>query len=36
MCKNETQRLQLDNLTKICEMLGAGITDILELSGRRL
>ncbi|MGG0757547.1 helix-turn-helix domain-containing protein [Brevibacillus laterosporus] len=36
MCKNETQRLQLDNLAKICEVLGVGITDILELSDRRL
>ncbi|QDX93779.1 XRE family transcriptional regulator [Brevibacillus laterosporus] len=31
MCKNETQRLQLDNLAKICEVLGVGITDVLEL-----
>ncbi|WP_302622167.1 helix-turn-helix domain-containing protein [Brevibacillus laterosporus] len=36
MCKNETQRLQLDNLAKICEVLGIGITDVLELSNERL
>ncbi|MBG9774235.1 helix-turn-helix domain-containing protein [Brevibacillus laterosporus] len=36
MCKNETLRLPLDNLAKICEVLGVGITDILELSDRRL
>ncbi|AUM66387.1 XRE family transcriptional regulator [Brevibacillus laterosporus] len=36
MCKNETQRLQLDNLAKICEVLGVEITDVLELVDERL
>jgi len=31
MCNNETKRLPLDNLTKICEVLECEITDILEL-----
>jgi putative transcriptional regulator len=31
MCRNQTQRLPLDNLAKICEVLGCEITDILEL-----
>ncbi|MED1663487.1 helix-turn-helix domain-containing protein [Brevibacillus laterosporus] len=29
-------RLQLDNLAKICEVLGVEITDVLELSDERL
>ncbi|QDX93621.1 hypothetical protein EEL30_15745 [Brevibacillus laterosporus] len=28
--------MPLDNLAKICEVLGVGITDILELSHERL
>ena len=31
MCRNQTQRLPLDNLAKICEVLECGILDILEL-----
>lgn len=31
MCNNETKRLPLDNLAKICEVLECDITDILEL-----
>lgn len=31
MCTNKTQRLPLDNLAAICEVLGVGITDVLEL-----
>ncbi|MCY9512438.1 helix-turn-helix transcriptional regulator [Paenibacillus larvae] len=31
MCLNKTQRLPLDNLATICEVLGVGITDVLEL-----
>jgi len=31
MCRNQTQRLPLANLTKICEALDCGILDILEL-----
>ncbi|MEV2911342.1 helix-turn-helix transcriptional regulator [Paenibacillus larvae] len=31
MCLNKTQRLPLDNLAAICEVLGVGITDVLEL-----
>ncbi|ATO51018.1 helix-turn-helix transcriptional regulator [Brevibacillus laterosporus] len=36
MCNNETLRLPLDNLAKICEVLGVEITDILELVDERL
>ncbi|WP_081476735.1 helix-turn-helix domain-containing protein [Brevibacillus laterosporus] len=36
MCNNETVRLPLNNLTKICEVLSIGITDVLELSDERL
>ncbi|MCR8938779.1 helix-turn-helix transcriptional regulator [Brevibacillus laterosporus] len=36
MCNNETVRLPLDNLAKICEVLGVEITDILELVDERL
>ncbi|ERM19211.1 transcriptional regulator [Brevibacillus laterosporus] len=36
MCNNETVRLPLNNLAKICEVLGIGITDVLELSNERL
>ncbi|MBG9788705.1 helix-turn-helix domain-containing protein [Brevibacillus laterosporus] len=32
MCNNETVRLPLDNLAKICEVLDVGITDVLELT----
>ncbi|MGG1445022.1 helix-turn-helix transcriptional regulator [Brevibacillus laterosporus] len=32
MCNNETLRLPLDNLAKICEVLGVEITDVLELT----
>jgi len=31
MCNNETSRLPLDNLAKICEVLDCGILDVLEL-----
>jgi putative transcriptional regulator len=31
MCRNQTQRLPLSNLAKICEVLQCEITDILEL-----
>lgn len=31
MCNNETKRLPLANLAKICEVLECEITDILEL-----
>lgn len=31
MCHNQTNRLPLDNLAKICEALGCGILDILKL-----
>lgn len=31
MCRNQTIRLPLDNLAKICEALDCEITDILEL-----
>ncbi|QOY37033.1 helix-turn-helix domain-containing protein [Anaerobacillus isosaccharinicus] len=31
MCKNETQRIPLDNLAKICDVLDCEITDILIL-----
>lgn len=31
MCRNQTQRLPLENLAKICEVLNCDITDILEL-----
>lgn len=31
MCRNQTSRLPLDNLAKICEVLDCEITDILEL-----
>ncbi|MDT2232950.1 helix-turn-helix domain-containing protein [Paenibacillus larvae] len=31
MCLNKTQRLPLENLAAICEVLGVGITDVLEL-----
>ncbi|OAJ75152.1 XRE family transcriptional regulator [Brevibacillus sp. SKDU10] len=36
MCNNETVRLPLDNLAKICEVLGVEITDVLELVDERL
>ncbi|MCZ0828887.1 helix-turn-helix transcriptional regulator [Brevibacillus laterosporus] len=36
MCNNETVRMPLDNLAKICEVLGVGIADVLELSDRHL
>ncbi|MDN9010058.1 helix-turn-helix domain-containing protein [Brevibacillus laterosporus] len=36
MCNNETIRLPLDNLAKICEVLGVEITDVLELVDERL
>ncbi|AYK07560.1 helix-turn-helix transcriptional regulator [Brevibacillus sp. 7WMA2] len=36
MCNNETVRLPLNNLAKICEVLSIGITDVLELSDERL
>ena len=31
MCNNQTKRLPLDNLAKICEVLECDITDILKL-----
>lgn len=31
MCRNQTVRLPLDNLAKICDVLNCEITDILEL-----
>lgn len=31
MCRNQTNRLPLDNLAKICEVLECDITDVLEL-----
>lgn len=31
MCRNQTQRLPLDNLAKICEVLECDISDVLEL-----
>ncbi|MFZ7945670.1 helix-turn-helix domain-containing protein [Neobacillus sp. 19] len=31
MCRNQTQRIPLDNLAKICEVLGCEITDVLKL-----
>lgn len=31
MCNNQTRRLPLENLAKICEILDCEITDILEL-----
>lgn len=31
MCRNQTSRLPLANLSKICEILNCNITDILEL-----
>ncbi|MFW5437137.1 helix-turn-helix domain-containing protein [Paenibacillus apiarius] len=31
MCQNKTVRLPLDNLAAICEALGVGIMDVLEL-----
>lgn len=31
MCRNQTSRLPLDNLGKICKALNCEITDILEL-----
>jgi putative transcriptional regulator len=31
MCRNQTVRLPLDNLAKICEVLECEITDIIEL-----
>jgi len=31
MCRNQTVRLPLDNLAKICEALNCEINDILEL-----
>lgn len=31
MCRNQTIRLPLENLAKICEVLDCKITDILEL-----
>jgi putative transcriptional regulator len=31
MCRNQTQRLPLDNLAKICEVLECKIDDILTL-----
>lgn len=35
MCNNQTKRLPLDNLAKICEVLQCDITDILELRKER-
>jgi putative transcriptional regulator len=31
MCRNQTVRLPLDNLAKICEVLNVDISDIIEL-----
>jgi len=31
MCRNQTQRIPLDNLAKICEILDCDIPDVLEL-----
>lgn len=31
MCANKTVRLPLENLAAMCEVLGVGITDIIEL-----
>lgn len=31
MCNNQTKRLPLDNLAKICEVLECDITDVLKL-----
>lgn len=31
MCRNQTVRLPLDNLAKICETLDCDISDVLEL-----
>ncbi|QIC06119.1 helix-turn-helix transcriptional regulator [Brevibacillus sp. 7WMA2] len=36
MCNNDTVRLPLDNLAKICQVLGVEITDVLELIDERL
>jgi putative transcriptional regulator len=35
MCRNQTQRLPLDNLAKICETLECDIPDVLELEKDR-
>lgn len=34
MCRNQTVRLPLDNLAKICEVLECDITDILKLADK--
>lgn len=34
MCRNQTVRLPLANLAKICEVLNCDITDIMELHRR--
>jgi putative transcriptional regulator len=31
MCRNQTRRLPIENIEKICEVLNCEITDILEL-----
>ncbi|WP_062105206.1 helix-turn-helix domain-containing protein [Bacillus niameyensis] len=31
MCNNQTKRIPLENLAKICEILDCEITDVLEL-----
>ncbi|MCR8994694.1 helix-turn-helix transcriptional regulator [Brevibacillus laterosporus] len=31
MCKNDTSRITLENIAKICEVLNCDISDILEL-----
>lgn len=35
MCRNQTLRLPLDNLGKICEVLNCEITDILKLEKKQ-
>ena len=31
MCRNQTKRMPLENLAKICEVLGCDIPDVLKL-----
>lgn len=35
MCNNDTKRMPLDNLARICEVLKCDISDILELKKER-
>jgi putative transcriptional regulator len=32
MCRNQTSRLPLENLAKVCEVLDCDISDVLELT----